>query len=686
LAEPDETTRKAAANRSTYHHWIDILAYRDNRLYYRDQTPESLAALESLARHFAPTVIVELGTLGGLSLRAWSRSAPQSRIIAVDLSFATLRDSTTILPLELSRVTLLEADILTVDFSSMWGPDDRVLFFVDAHDLPDVPVMGHVLGTAVPNLPPGSLVVVDDLWHSPVELSLDTTGPFFRETVQKEIDWLQCFEGHYAPYHGGGSFLGFREVVPLLEYVNARGIELRFDGKTKNVSFLTGPAPVLSNFDPAGFASRCGVALHNPLEGSVRGTRLVTHTMTRIAAVYRKAGASAAMALLMDLAGKEPTATGLLYALAVCQARMGLPYQALELLTRELAGPDPHVNAGRLYDDLARAFLTHHAEPRSREPGLTLFAMPKAFLGHVADIQRNAIESWTRLTPRPKIILFGDEPGIAEIAAKFGLRHIPNVELNDCGTPLVDALFGAAQELSDTDLLAYVNTDIILFDDFPAAVDAMRGRLPEFLMMGRRFDFDQIGLIDFSRPDWAERLRREVTKNGILHAETGIDYFVFTPGLWPKIPPFAIGRMAWDNWLVKTPHALGKAVVDASDAITVVHQTHDYSHNTGGKEVVTTGIEVRRNKLLCGPINDDGFTNGARWVLGGDGSLTARTPQPATYASDVHKKERLAWLVRRTIQLLATGRTDLAEVKMEEALGLAPDNPALLALRERVRK
>ena len=58
---------------------------------------------------------------------------------------------------------------------------------------------------------------------------------------------------------------------------------------------------------------------------------------------------------------------------------------------------------------------------------LTLFAIPKHFRGHFATIQRNAITSWTRLTPRPEILLFGDEEGTGEIARELGLRHFPEV-------------------------------------------------------------------------------------------------------------------------------------------------------------------------------------------------------------------------------------------------------------------
>jgi hypothetical protein len=72
---------------------------------------------------------------------------------------------------------------------------------------------------------------------------------------------------------------------------------------------------------------------------------------------------------------------------------------------------------------------------------LTLFAIPKHFRGHIATIQRNAIASWTRLNPRPEIMLFGNEDGAAETARELGLRHFPEVARNEFGTPLLGDLF-----------------------------------------------------------------------------------------------------------------------------------------------------------------------------------------------------------------------------------------------------
>ena len=60
----------------------------------------------------------------------------------------------------------------------------------------------------------------------------------------------------------------------------------------------------------------------------------------------------------------------------------------------------------------------------------TILSTPKAFTGLFAIIQRNALESWTRLEPRPEFFLFGRDAGTAEVCAEFGLRHVPDVATN----------------------------------------------------------------------------------------------------------------------------------------------------------------------------------------------------------------------------------------------------------------
>ena len=231
---------------------------------------------------------------------------------------------------------------------------------------------------------------------------------------------------------------------------------------------------------------------------------------------------------------------------------------------------------------------------------LTLFAIPKPFRGHSELIQRNAITSWTRISPRPEVILFGDEEGTAAFARELGVRHQPEVARNEYGTPRVDDIFAGAERLSNTPLLAYINADIILSDEFPAAVARVHAALPRFFMIGQRWDLEVEAPIDFSAPDWQSKLAARAREADALQPPTCIDYFVLPRGFGQGIPPMAIGRSAWDNYLVWRAHSEGYKVVDASAVVTAVHQVHDYSHCLGGPRAVWTGPEALRNRELTG--------------------------------------------------------------------------------------
>src|SRR5258708_34495320 len=137
---------------------------------------------------------------------------------------------------------------------------------------------------------------------------------------------------------------------------------------------------------------------------------------------------------------------------------------------------------------------------------LTLFAIPKNFRGPIAPLQRNAIASWTRLTPRPEILLFGDEEGAAEISRELGLRHIPEGARNEFGTPLLGDLFRQAEKHATTPLLGYVNADIILTDDFISALNRVRPQYEKYMMVVRRRALDLNQPLDVCLPGWQDSM------------------------------------------------------------------------------------------------------------------------------------------------------------------------------------
>ena len=236
---------------------------------------------------------------------------------------------------------------------------------------------------------------------------------------------------------------------------------------------------------------------------------------------------------------------------------------------------------------------------------LTIFAIPKPFHGHDKVIQINAIRSWRLLRPECEVILFGNEEGTAEIAKQFGIQHITEIECNEYGTPLVNSMLSLAQEKSSNNLMCYVNADIILTSDFSTSVK--RAGEGAFLMIGRRWDLDINEPIDFNNPAWENQLHARRLKEGRLHAVSGIDYFIFPRGLYNNVPPFAIGRSAWDNWLVYRARYSRIPVIDATRVITAVHQNHDYGHHPQGAAGIWKGPESIRNVMLMGGL-EHGFT------------------------------------------------------------------------------
>jgi len=237
---------------------------------------------------------------------------------------------------------------------------------------------------------------------------------------------------------------------------------------------------------------------------------------------------------------------------------------------------------------------------------LTIFACPKPFTDpHIAMIQRNAIRSWTLLDLKPRVVLFGDEPGVAGICRELGLEHVPDVARNEFGTPLLNDVFAKAEQRTTGRYLCYVNADIILMSDFARVVRSLadfrhRVRLPggRLLLGGRPWDVPVTEPQEF-RPGWEADMRRLAGERGKLRSEWSCDYFVFAKGTWKYLPPLALGRVYFDNALLFLCRRRGGWLVDATTAVTAVHQQHEYAAHLGG-DMYFKNPEAVRNAELAG--------------------------------------------------------------------------------------
>ncbi|MGA1770535.1 MAG: hypothetical protein ACO4CP_12130 [Steroidobacteraceae bacterium] len=223
---------------------------------------------------------------------------------------------------------------------------------------------------------------------------------------------------------------------------------------------------------------------------------------------------------------------------------------------------------------------------------ITFFTVPKRFDGHVGLIQANAIGSWLAACPGAQVILFGEEAGTWDAAAQLGVEHVPEIERTALGAPRVDDVFARVAARARHPILCFANTDVVFRGD----VTRIASLVAPFLVVGECIDMDVREPLNFDDPEWRARLPTQGRSRGPL----ALDYFFFTPGSFGTIPPFALGRARYDNWLVWRGLDRRIDVVDAGELLAAVHQRHDYAHLHGGRSEAYRGADAKRNQSLAG--------------------------------------------------------------------------------------
>jgi hypothetical protein len=254
---------------------------------------------------------------------------------------------------------------------------------------------------------------------------------------------------------------------------------------------------------------------------------------------------------------------------------------------------------------------------------LTVFSVPKPFGGRIGEIQRRAVESWLSIGPDVQVLLLGDERGTAEAAREAGAEHIPELTRTAHGTPRLDSAFAAADAAARHRLRCFVNADVVLFDDLPAAEAHVSRGHDRFLIVGQTLDVGEAGT------------REDALAHGRRRGAAALDYFLFPAGLYADVPPFAIGRACFDNWLVWRARQ-DAVVVDATADVVAVHQRHDYAHVDGGQAQVYYGEEAARNLELAGGKSRLYTLHDASHVLRG-GRLRRNPGAPLRWRENVRK-------------------------------------------------
>jgi len=247
----------------------------------------------------------------------------------------------------------------------------------------------------------------------------------------------------------------------------------------------------------------------------------------------------------------------------------------------------------------------------------TMFTIPREWIEPYKTRQENAVGSWMQFGVIPNGIFLCDDKGTKEAAERYGFQYVPDCKRNEWGTPCIDDVFLRSQALSKTQIVCYCNTDVILFGSFIKALERCMQRFDNFLMIGRRFDVNLTEKLDFSNERWEHDLFHQVQSRGKEHTRGALDYFAFRKGLYETIPEFAVGRSAWDNWLVLDAVKRGVDVVDASQVVTPIHQDMPTKKHAPSKNGKVRNPEKQRNWDFYAKDrgNLSGSANNAIWTM-----------------------------------------------------------------------
>lgn len=275
--------------------------------------------------------------------------------------------------------------------------------------------------------------------------------------------------------------------------------------------------------------------------------------------------------------------SGMLLVISFFQLR-GPKAGSLNGMTRQL----PEHAAGEKIGDFSE---------RLDDFSIEIFSAPKPFVGEDKANNDRAIKSWLRLKPTPKVTLLGYETGYDEAAREFGINIERRVDKNFLGVPLFNSMLQRANDSKEM-ITVIINGDILLFDDFTQTLRKVVSNFEHFLVVGARYDVDDLPQnLDEHDPQYTRKVREHVLSTGTLHTYGGMDVWAWNsngPRLFdPVMPHFIFGRGKYDNWLTHETISAGRRqVVDASETCLTVHIRHDYHLVTGN------GKQGPKRKLL----------------------------------------------------------------------------------------
>eukprot|EP00123_Amoebidium_parasiticum_P010219 comp19964_c1_seq1/m.24331 comp19964_c1_seq1/g.24331 ORF comp19964_c1_seq1/g.24331 comp19964_c1_seq1/m.24331 type:complete len:614 (-) comp19964_c1_seq1:338-2179(-) len=183
----------------------------------------------------------------------------------------------------------------------------------------------------------------------------------------------------------------------------------------------------------------------------------------------------------------------------------------------------------------------------------------------------NSIQSWRLLQPSPEIFVFTDSNGrsLREKIDAEAVRVFGDVPKNEYGSLIVSDIFNRASKSASSRVLVYASYSVLLGTTLTEAVHAVDSREKGyFLVVGRRCLLPSKGLVNLDISAFFVQTPSKCEPDASLH----LDYLVFTKGLWPKVPDFALVGNLWQRYLVHQVLINEQFVAEASAVVKAINQ------------------------------------------------------------------------------------------------------------------
>jgi hypothetical protein len=214
---------------------------------------------------------------------------------------------------------------------------------------------------------------------------------------------------------------------------------------------------------------------------------------------------------------------------------------------------------------------------------ITFITAFKKFKKSYDMIQQSAMYSWKIngipvKAPTNEVDTRGKCTGYGNITLIEGVKRGREIGF-PTQSPIVPDLIAKALPVIDTVMVAYINSDIIITENFVEKIQRMVDKYGyDIFVVGSR---NEIDLKEYANtPKTYKKVLEQ--KREAYDDSTSSDIFIASKFNWRKVisemPEFILGRWGWDNYLhmMGEVHKLKK--YNCSDALPILHCKHGFHH------------------------------------------------------------------------------------------------------------